>query len=372
MKRVLTLCIFCLSASFCLFAENVELTVSATGSSRDIAISNALRNAIEQTYGVFVSSNTAVLNDELMKDQTVTLSSGIVKTYSVVSESVLHNGHYMVNIKACVSTSELVEVARNLGSKCELAGSLIATNIKMERLYEKNEVAVMQNLFQTIDLMQDVFDYKLKVENASVRGVSVTVSIYANKNMQTLNEMIFNTLSAIGLSKDAVRARKEMGLRVFENRFYYKNEEGSYVVVCTRNKYSNDGLEEVIAEMISKKLNNYSVNSNISYLPFAGEVGTTGNVAARISEYDHRYPFQYGRPAVVYGYPNLRRERGYVYLKTPSNLKFDLLTSQHYLPSGECKFRYPKKLLVGTVSWWYDVNEAQLQDLTDIYIDDLP
>ena len=146
MKRVLTLCIFCLSASFCLFAENVELTVSATGSSRDIAISNALRNAIEQTYGVFVSSNTAVLNDELMKDQTVTLSSGIVKTYSVVSESVLHNGHYMVNIKACVSTSELVEVARNLGSKCELAGSLIATNIKMERLYEKNEVAVMQNL----------------------------------------------------------------------------------------------------------------------------------------------------------------------------------------------------------------------------------
>ena len=64
----------------CGFAQNVKndviLTVSADGETKDEAIKMALRSAIEQAYGTFVSANTMLLNDELVKDEIVTISSG--------------------------------------------------------------------------------------------------------------------------------------------------------------------------------------------------------------------------------------------------------------------------------------------------------
>ncbi|MBD5251671.1 MAG: hypothetical protein HDS49_01365, partial [Bacteroides sp.] len=46
--------------------EEITLTVSSDGPTKDDAVKNALRLAIEQAYGAFVSANTTILNDDLV------------------------------------------------------------------------------------------------------------------------------------------------------------------------------------------------------------------------------------------------------------------------------------------------------------------
>lgn len=67
----------CIAAS----PNEINLTVTADGSTKDEAIKNALRMAVEQTYGVFVSSNAEFLNDELVRDDIATVSSGNIRKY---------------------------------------------------------------------------------------------------------------------------------------------------------------------------------------------------------------------------------------------------------------------------------------------------
>ena len=67
--------------------DDIEVIVSADGFTKEQATLSALRNAIEQTYGAFVSSNTQLLNDELIKDEIVSISNGYVKRFECLSES---------------------------------------------------------------------------------------------------------------------------------------------------------------------------------------------------------------------------------------------------------------------------------------------
>ena len=47
--------------------KNVILKVTGQGNTSDEAVQNALRNALEQTFGTFISSNTEILNDNLIQ-----------------------------------------------------------------------------------------------------------------------------------------------------------------------------------------------------------------------------------------------------------------------------------------------------------------
>ena len=58
------------------------LTVSGSGKTQEEAKQNALRNAIEQAFGTFISSNTQILNDNLVKDEIVSVSNGNIQEYA--------------------------------------------------------------------------------------------------------------------------------------------------------------------------------------------------------------------------------------------------------------------------------------------------
>ena len=46
--------------------NEVSLVVTGEGATKEEATNNALRSAIEQAFGVFVSANTEILNDEIV------------------------------------------------------------------------------------------------------------------------------------------------------------------------------------------------------------------------------------------------------------------------------------------------------------------
>ena len=107
---------FCLSvllffSQINLFSQNesqvVSLTVTSQGGSQEEAKNNALRNAIQQTIGVFISANSTILNDNLVKDEIVSISNGTIQKYQILNEGQLNNNIYFVTLNADVSVTKL-------------------------------------------------------------------------------------------------------------------------------------------------------------------------------------------------------------------------------------------------------------------------
>ena len=90
-----------------IFAQDVvSIVTSGDGPTKDQATTAALRNAIEQAYGAFISSNTKFLNDELIQDEITSVAQGNIQEYSIISSIETKNG-YNVTTKSTVSLGKL-------------------------------------------------------------------------------------------------------------------------------------------------------------------------------------------------------------------------------------------------------------------------
>ena len=59
--------------------KDVTLVTNGSGKTKQEAVNYALRSALEQTFGTFVSTNTSIVNDKLTKDEIVSISTGNIK-----------------------------------------------------------------------------------------------------------------------------------------------------------------------------------------------------------------------------------------------------------------------------------------------------
>lgn len=163
------LSIICLQASAQKSNDEVTLVVSATASTEEEAIKTALRSAIEQTYGTFVSANTTLLNDELVKDEIVTISSGNIKEYNKIESYKNTNGQISVVLKATVCISKLVTYAKSKGASTEFAGASFAMNMKMLELNKEAEEKALINLLLFIEeSLPSAFDRNIQVIDPSI------------------------------------------------------------------------------------------------------------------------------------------------------------------------------------------------------------
>ncbi len=178
--------------------DDVTLIVSGTGVTKEEATMNALRSAIEQTYGTFVSANTQLLNDELVKDEIVTVSSGNIKKYDEVAYSTLTNGLHSVTLYATVSISKLINYAHSKGTTVvEVNGALISNNIKLKALYEKNKKIAIDNMIAQLSEIPNLFDLKLSLsfdrfENNHI--IDGEIHLKYNANTELFNQIMINTL----------------------------------------------------------------------------------------------------------------------------------------------------------------------------------
>ena len=121
MKKMLL--IFAILISFQIEAQEdktVTLTVSGTGKTLEEAKTNALRSAIEQAFGAFISSKTEILNDNLVKDEVVSVSNGNIQKYDIVSQVEIPNSGYAMTLNATVSISKLTSFAQSKGVSIEI------------------------------------------------------------------------------------------------------------------------------------------------------------------------------------------------------------------------------------------------------------
>lgn len=232
--------------------RNVTLTVTGSGKTAEEAKTNALRYALEQTYGVFISSKTEIFNDQVLSDQMSSVASGNIQSYEVLNETYLPNGTWSTTLKAVVSVSKLTSFAEAKGFAVELKGSLFALNIKQQILNEQAEIQAVTNMFGVLhELMQTAFDYTIKtgdpksIDSESKNWeIPITVTAVANKNMAVCADYLIKTLSALSLSSSDVGAYETLNKQVYKFSVYYNSQKFDFFLRKSASIYKLTTLIE--------------------------------------------------------------------------------------------------------------------------------
>lgn len=261
--------------------DEIALMVTSDGATKDDAIKNALRTAIEQTYGVFVSANTDILNDDLVKDEIATISSGNIKKFTEVSYSKSENSH-TVTLDVIVSKGKLLSYAKSKGAECELDGAALVGNIELLILNTENEEVAIRNLIKEFEeQIPSYFDYAIYTEkftftekemhwrdrerhirprfyqfkpetmyNGDVISIPFKVMATLNKNGVTAISDFFKKLSMIGiLSEESSGECKEYFTmpfnKIMTNPHYHIDESyPKYPKIYLRSKKSVEMLKQ--------------------------------------------------------------------------------------------------------------------------------
>lgn len=193
---------------------NDEVTLVASGKASDSekAITIALRSAIEQAYGTFVSANTTILNDELVKDEIVTISNGNIKSYEVLSDVKCEDGQDMVTVKATVCISKLVSYAKSKEASAEFAGATFAQSMKIKELYKQNEAKALENLLTQVKFMlpycydlglSDIGEPEESRNSPNCYELAMNVDFKPNANTKVLCDLFLNTLKSLSLEESS-------------------------------------------------------------------------------------------------------------------------------------------------------------------------
>ncbi len=265
--------------------DDVTLVVSGEGDTKDEATAKALRSAIEQAFGVFVSANTEILNDELVKDEIATVSSGNIKAYTELGTITKANGNTEITLQAIVSVKKLTSYAQSHGSSAEFAGAVFAANLKMTQLNRENTRKAFANLVKQIEAVgtDDLYDCQIEVGNPQANGnVDVTLSYYSTEKLAQLTDLIVSTLGALSLSNTERESYKSQGEKYYTYLVYGYSWGGDVFDYCVdmKNVYS----EYVRAVSAS--------NYYIAFLEPLPDINIRGNIFAIYDNKDNLYPLK--------------------------------------------------------------------------------
>ncbi len=215
LKALSVLFFFTLSSALFAQVNEVTLVTSGEAPTENEAVNEALRSAIEQAYGVFVSANTDILNDELVKDEIVTVSSGNIHSYKKLGCVDQANGNKSVSVEATVSVSNLVNFAQSKGASCEFAGAVFGANLKLIKLNKENAEKAIEHLYKSLEsVAATMYDYEVVIGQPTADGkVDITAIAKANENYKVFTDMVYNTLKSLSVSN--VEQLEELGVKYY-------------------------------------------------------------------------------------------------------------------------------------------------------------
>jgi len=277
--------------------KSITIVVSGQGKSQDAAKSSALRNAIEQAFGAFISSRTEILNDELISDQITSLSSGNIKSYEILDEVQIPNGGYAMTVKAVVSVNKLKSFVEAKGVKVEINGGLFAINVKQQMLNEQAEVKIVYDLIGLIhEQMQTAYDFKITVQDPKSLdpdnrkwAIPVVVSANANSNMSFCSDYMSKTLSLLSLSNSEVEQYTSLGKKTYpitinfqglQKQFVFRNNTSLSIIQSFSSNLEfylrlfevNNGLSSSLGK--GKSQINPILNKNLTFLNIGEEASS--------------------------------------------------------------------------------------------------
>jgi len=281
--------------------QTVTLLVSGSGKTQDEAKQNALRSAIEQAFGAFISSETIINNDSFVSDNITSLSQGSVISFNILSSNILPDKNVTLTISAKVSISQMQKITESKGYTATIAGGLFGLNLKLLKLQADAEERVILDMARkSLKILENSIDFKLEVippkksdlrielQNTLREGsysdywkntdqlsfseiykIRLIVECQPNKNLDVFIDYFISTLAAVKMSESEIDFAKQSGSEYYKLiNFPDSNSEKSDFYL--RN-FESVRIISSLFERSTLNLVNYDIVSNnnlINYTPF--------------------------------------------------------------------------------------------------------
>jgi hypothetical protein len=271
--KILISLFFILAVNSLLIAQSnndkiVTIIANGKGKTAEEAKQNALRNAIEQAFGTFISSKTELMNDQLVKDEIVSVSNGNIQKFDIISELNTPSDGYLTSLSATVSISKLTSFVESKGINAEFKGNLFAFNIKQQIFNEKNEIKAISDLYEIVhSITLKSFNYSLKVNNPIATSsdnqnwkIGLNVSVVTNENVKNISSYLYKTLKGIALIKEEQLNYLNLGKELYPLSISISDTEYDHLIF--RTEKSLELIKELFQEITLGALN-FKINNGI-------------------------------------------------------------------------------------------------------------
>lgn len=264
--------------------KTVTLVASGQGKTQDEAKQNALRSAIEQAFGAFISSKTEILNDELIKDEIVSVANGNIQKYEIISEVQIPNGDYATSLKATVSVSKLTSFAESKGVVVEFAGNILAANVKQQMLNEENEIISVNNIVNICkDILDKSFDYQIvrgepkQLKNNNEKwSVPININVTLNKNIELFTQYLYKSIKEIAMSENEIEQYNNLGKKTYQIAFGADETAGRYIAPHRYDVTPYKKSEQY--QTINLLKSAYVTGKDVRFIVGVGVIWTVGDI----------------------------------------------------------------------------------------------
>ena len=231
-------------------SQDQLVKASGMGSSYEIARTNALRSAVENTFGAFISTETKIKNDILESDKTYSTTSGYIKRVQDISKSNIGD-EYSVTIEAVISPEKLSSFVKSKGIDVEYNGSLYASNLRIQKMNEyseQNSVRILSEYAETV--IPKCFDIEVTAKDPykypAEWVIKIDIIAKANNNLNILLSHIDKTLRNISLNASDIETRRQMGMYPYGITIQLERNEALYNL---RSNESRSFISDIFAKM---------------------------------------------------------------------------------------------------------------------------
>jgi hypothetical protein len=194
--------------------DNVDIIVIGTGELFEDAKNNALRSALEQVSGLYLTSQTKIVNDVIQKDEINAITNGSIIKYKIINKDFL-NERFILTIEATISPNALMNYVKKSSSiSVTLNGEVYVSNMKQKELDKIAEELALENLQEIYrNEIRKCFIYSIKTEEPITKASSYTkkevslnvkITLKPNKNYNKLIDFLITNLLKVGIPKTKV------------------------------------------------------------------------------------------------------------------------------------------------------------------------
>ena len=151
--------------------DTLRIIASGTAYTKDKANNAALRNALEKGAGVYISSETIIQNNELVFDESASLSNGTIASYDIIeSDFSDKTKEYSVTVNANIIKGKFIDLIKSKGININFDGASFAQNVKLNNYYQNEEPKILMHFEDKLDFDTyfNFFDKKILAEEPKI------------------------------------------------------------------------------------------------------------------------------------------------------------------------------------------------------------
>lgn len=239
----------------------VEINTTGSGETKEEAVQNALLSALKQSFGVFISSNTEIINDVLTKDKISELSSGNILEYNIISET--QNGNYFNTlVSSKISINTLASYTKNKVDSNEISGDVFVSNFLIKELNKENE---LQSIIDLVEYSKKVLPTTLDFfinSGEPIRSnnekfdfeIVSKIGFKQNENYFNWKEHFNSSLESISLKSDElndlINQNSKQYVFILNNKILYLRNKLSIITLIHFNRGSNNIFKNITLKLI--------------------------------------------------------------------------------------------------------------------------